>query len=52
MNRTDIDYIIEKLEFYKPDNIYDGYNSEIEISVSLRESKYCPNCGAYMKGEN
>lgn len=21
-------------------------------SVSLRESKYCPNCGAYMKGEN
>lgn len=30
MNRTDIDYIIEKLEFYKPDNIYDGYNSERE----------------------
>lgn len=27
MNRTDIDYIIEKLESYKPDNIYDGYNS-------------------------
>ena len=21
-------------------------------SVSLRESKYCPNCGAYMKGES
>lgn len=30
MNRTDIDYIIEKLESYKPDNIYDGYNSERE----------------------
>lgn len=27
MNRIDIDYIIEKLESYKPDNIYDGYNS-------------------------
>lgn len=27
MNRSDIDYIIEKLESYKPDNIYDGYNS-------------------------
>lgn len=27
MNRTDIDYIIEKLDSYKPDNIYDGYNS-------------------------
>ena len=30
MNRIDIDYIIEKLESYKPDNIYDGYNSEKE----------------------
>lgn len=30
MNRADIDYIIEKLEFYKPDNIYRGYNSERE----------------------
>ena len=30
MNRTDIDYIIEKLKSYKPDNIYDGYNSERE----------------------
>lgn len=27
MNRSDIDYIIEKLDSYKPDNIYDGYNS-------------------------
>lgn len=27
MNRSDIDYIIEKLDFYKPDNIYDGHNS-------------------------
>lgn len=27
MNKSDIDYIIEKLESYKPDNIYDGYNS-------------------------
>lgn len=30
MNKTDIDYIIEKLDSYKPDNIYDGYNSERE----------------------
>lgn len=30
MNRADIDYIIKKLESYKPDNIYDGYNSERE----------------------
>lgn len=30
MNRSDIDYIIEKLESYKPDNIYAGYNSERE----------------------
>ena len=30
MNRTDINYIIEKLESYKPDNIYDSYNSERE----------------------
>lgn len=27
MNRSDIDYIIEKLDSYKPDNIYDGCNS-------------------------
>ena len=27
MNRSDIDYIIEKLDSYKPDNIYDGFNS-------------------------
>ena len=27
MNKTDIDYIIEKLDSYKPDNIYDGFNS-------------------------
>lgn len=30
MNKADIDYIIEKLISYKPDNIYDGYNSERE----------------------
>ena len=30
MNRSDIDYIIEKLDSYKPDNIYNGYNSERE----------------------
>ena len=30
MNKSDIDYIIEKLESYKPDNIYNGYNSERE----------------------
>ena len=30
MIKADIDYIIEKLESYKPDNIYDGYNSERE----------------------
>lgn len=30
MNRSDIDYIIEKLDSYKPDNIYDGCNSERE----------------------
>ena len=27
MNKSDIDYIIEKLDSYKPDNIYDGCNS-------------------------
>ena len=27
MNKADIDYIIEKLDSYKPDNIYDGCNS-------------------------
>lgn len=27
MNRSDIDYIVDKLNSYKPDNIYDGYNS-------------------------
>lgn len=27
MNKSDIDYIIEKLDSYKPDNIYDGFNS-------------------------
>ena len=27
MIKADIDYIIEKLESYKPDNIYDGCNS-------------------------
>ena len=27
MNKADVDYIIEKLDSYKPDNIYDGYNS-------------------------
>lgn len=27
MNKSDIDYIIEKLESYKPDNIYNGFNS-------------------------
>lgn len=30
MNKSDIDYIIEKLDSYKPDNIYDGCNSERE----------------------
>lgn len=30
MNKSDIDYIIDKLNSYKPDNIYDGYNSEKE----------------------
>lgn len=27
MNKADINYIIEKLDSYKPDNIYDGFNS-------------------------
>lgn len=27
MDKADIDYIIEKLDSYKPDNIYDGCNS-------------------------
>lgn len=27
MNRSDIDYIVDKLNSYKPDNIYDGFNS-------------------------
>ena len=27
MNRSDIDYIVDKLNSYKPDNIYDGCNS-------------------------
>lgn len=27
MNKADIDYIIEKIDSYKPDNIYDGCNS-------------------------
>ena len=27
MNKADVDYIIDKLESYKPDNIYDGCNS-------------------------
>lgn len=40
MNRTDIDYIIEKLKSYKPDNIYDRYNSEIEL-----DGFYCRWCG-------
>ena len=35
MNKTDIDYIIEKLDSYKPDNIYDGYNSEREKHQAL-----------------
>lgn len=30
MNKADINYIIEKLDSYKPDNVYDGYNSEKE----------------------
>lgn len=30
MNRSDIDYIVDKLNSYKPDNVYDGYNSEEE----------------------
>lgn len=37
MNKADINYIIEKLDSYKPDNIYDGFNSVREKQIHLKE---------------
>lgn len=34
------------------DDDYLAYGCSTCRSVSLLESKYCPNCGAYMKGES
>lgn len=34
------------------DDDYLAYGCSECKSVSLRESNYCPECGAYMKGEN